>query len=862
MAFYSSNISSNSNSNSSNAHSGPQSHNGASPSSSSCVVEALRKQLDDKNEMLFDLQATLATIQAETYQEVQQVQQAASQSTRNLQEQLRRVQQEANVARSLSTQLQGKLAVQQQQQQQQQQQANPHSYQTHPTSSSIVTPTHLLADNSATAAAAVTTAEAPVPQSGMDTQHRHRQHQPSTGQRLALHLLQTMTSTAATTVAFAFSNKPDLDATLTRALTDSEHDSTNDRFRSAQQQQQQQQQQHHHVVLHQAAQQWMAQLGRAAAAASTDYPGDSTNTNLLTTQQQLVDRLVELIVTVGRGETTAAAAAGGQPLSFICSTTNTTNLALLQWLLQQLHDALVYSTTAQRVLWQGVVAVRSTIPTTTTTTTLTTTTTPFASENTARADTSHNNPPPRKRRRLCRLQLVRSVAPDAAQSSTTDFGVVADSLRNPLSAPAALAGGPTSYNATGSNHNKESNGTHAQLYVALAHNLGRYIRLDHAKSNDNTTTSATLAVSMQSMRIVHLLLQQQTATSTDTSSLTACSLTAWSKLLMDNNNNNSNNSNNNLVALWLAAATAVLDRPRPADSHSNSVRRLAERTFTTSESNATHGDDTSNTNNASQQQQSARIESLAALDDSVLLDWMTQALHLLNGFWKQTAAGSDNSSTFEWWESGHARALTAVVLDMLDRWVLLAAATAATDLQQQQQRQAATPFCWTCLTWLMGLLQDSAAGFLLLRTCMATTHSTVTAWHRAESAVGVVCRLLHATVVRQDSKDHLPTVSRAVNDQLSVTRDTSVRFLDGILKIVQEDRRALERQGVSLEATKVVGFWNVVSEYREMYTSAAALLLTVSDQSSCKVDCALTAMLRMQMEELVMDEEEQEELVQ
>jgi hypothetical protein len=72
----------------------------------------------------------------------------------------------------------------------------------------------------------------------------------------------------------------------------------------------------------------------------------------------------------------------------------------------------------------------------------------------------------------------------------------------------------------------------------------------------------------------------------------------------------------------------------------------------------------------------------------------------------------------------------------------------------------------------------------------------------------------------------------------------------------------LERQGVSLEATKVVGFWNVVSEYREMYTSAAALLLTVSDQSSCKVDCALTAMLRMQMEELVMDEEEQEELVQ
>jgi hypothetical protein len=44
-----------------------------------------------------------------------------------------------------------------------------------------------------------------------------------------------------------------------------------------------------------------------------------------------------------------------------------------------------------------------------------------------------------------------------------------------------------------------------------------------------------------------------------------------------------------------------------------------------------------------------------------------------------------------------------------------------------------------------------------------------------------------------------------------------------------------------------------------MYTSASALLLTVTDSSSsCKVDNDVTCLLRLQMEELVWDEEEQE----
>jgi hypothetical protein len=86
-------------------------------------LQALREQLARQEEECFDLHATVATIQAEATHQVQQVQETTTQTVRSLQEQLRRAQHEANLARSQrKSQSTGASAIAPQQHVQQQQQ--------------------------------------------------------------------------------------------------------------------------------------------------------------------------------------------------------------------------------------------------------------------------------------------------------------------------------------------------------------------------------------------------------------------------------------------------------------------------------------------------------------------------------------------------------------------------------------------------------------------------------------------------------------------------------------------------------------------------------------------------------------------
>jgi hypothetical protein len=243
------------------------------------------------------------------------------------------------------------------------------------------------------------------------------------------------------------------------------------------------------------------------------------------------------------------------------------------------------------------------------------------------------------------------------------------------------------------------------------------------------------------------------------------------------------------------------------------------------------------------EEDNTQIVDWQSLASAEILNWMAESLHLMNAFWKLADGGSFRVR--EWWETGRTRRLTAGVLDVLEGIVLVT------------EELHTSALSLDCIAWIQGLLIHPR-GVMMLRTCMATNKSTVTNWHRAVSAIAVMVRFLHCIVIRQHDADHLPRQSRATNDQLNPARDSIIRFLDGLLRIVQEDRRILEQKGKLKKATKVISFFNVLSEYREMYTSAAALLLTVTESSSCKVDDDVTSLLRLQIEELVWDEEEQE----
>ena len=74
----------------------------------SATENELREQLAAKEEELFDFQATLASIQAESQHRIHQVERQTQEQVRQLREQLRRVEQEANRSRSQAVQWQHK----------------------------------------------------------------------------------------------------------------------------------------------------------------------------------------------------------------------------------------------------------------------------------------------------------------------------------------------------------------------------------------------------------------------------------------------------------------------------------------------------------------------------------------------------------------------------------------------------------------------------------------------------------------------------------------------------------------------------------------------------------------------------------
>jgi hypothetical protein len=697
-------------------------------------VDALRRELAAKDEANFDLSATLAAVEAETSHRVQQVEKESGSAVKKLEEQLRRVQQEANMARSQAVLLQSKLRQQEQQFQQQALIQNQHK-------KPMVTPTNLPRDTriaTATATAPASSEATVHPPSAAVTVVTPQPPTPlpiSSGQRLAQHLLRTTAQ---------YSNCQENNAQLQHAQ-----------------------------------QQWVLLLSRVAtfdSAASTDL--------------QLATFCIEQCVQTGKQSPV-------DPL-------------LLHLQLTWLQDILSYSPDSCRALVDAIVA--------------STTTT---NQGTAMTDYRRSF----KRSRPSGIRVAGAVVQDDSLSS------IANALMNPLWTPS----GRTNTNVDDVHTvSQEFFPSHLQLVSKLAHNLASYI-LDPCSP----------AVSMLSMRILGLLLthvvpettntpsngsdyDDYNASNVDMNTDTDASpwLTWWKRLVATDENNK---KKKDILSLWEAAAAVILDRRLDVKI---STRRLPD-----ADMDPTEEPDPDDMTVTTEAEDNTQIIDWQSLESTDILDWMAESLHLMNTFWK--LADGRNFRGREWWETGRTRRLTAGVLDVLEGIVLVT------------EKLHTSALSLDCIVWIQGLLIHPR-GVMMLRTGMATNKSTVTNWHRAVSTIAVMVRFLHCIVIRQHDADHLPRQSRATNDQLNPARDSIIRFLDGLLRIVQEDRRILEQKGKLRKATKVVSFFNVLSEYREMYTSAAALLLTVTDSSSCNVDNDVTCLLRLQMEELVWDEEEQE----
>jgi hypothetical protein len=730
-------------------------HNNTSSLVDQQQVDALRRELAAKDEANFELSATLAAVEAETSHRVQQVENESGSAVKKLEEQLRRAQQEANLARSQAVQLQSKLKQQDQQFQQQVIIQNQHQ-------KPMVTPINLPRDTRI----ATAPAPAPAPASSEATVHQpsvavtavtpeSSKNLPiSSGQRLAQHLLRT-------TAQYS-----------TRTCQENNNNNNNNNNENSAQ-------------LQHAQQQWVLLLSRMATIDSDAC-----------TDLQLTTFCIEQCVQTGKQSPV-------DPL-------------LLHLQLTWLQDALSYSPDSCRALVDAIVTSAAT-----------------KDDDTVMTDYRKSF----KRSRPSGIRVAGSAVQDDSLSS------IANALMNPLWTPSGQSN--TNVDDVHTLVSQESFPSHLQLVSELAHNLAGYI-LDPCSHQ---------AVSISSMRILGLLLTHVVPETTNTSSsndsnnkeynasdvnmdkdMDSSSWVTWWKRLVARDDK----KKRNLLSLWEAAAAVILDRRRDVKK---STRRLPDADMDPTSGEPDPDDMTIDTEVEPEVEDKTQSVDWQSLESAEILNWMAESLHLMNTFWK--LADGSNFRGREWWETGRTRRLTAGVLDIVEGIVLVI------------EKLHTSALSLDCIAWLQGLLIHPR-GVMMLRTGMATNKSTVTNWHRAVSAIAVMVRFLHCIVIRQHDADHLPRQSRATNDQLNPARDSIIRFLDGLLRIVQEDRRILEQKGKLKKATKVVSFFNVLSEYREMYTSAAALLLTVTDSSSCKVDNDVTCLLRLQMEELVWDEEEQE----
>lgn len=224
--------------------------------------------------------------------------------------------------------------------------------------------------------------------------------------------------------------------------------------------------------------------------------------------------------------------------------------------------------------------------------------------------------------------------------------------------------------------------------------------------------------------------------------------------------------------------------------------------------------------------------------------WLSVCLATLVEFWN---GSRKDASHYRVWTQTEPpgptiREVMVTVLDLMDRVILQDSALYTSDL------------ALSCVSWLQAMQQTNSVHWLLSQ--MPTSQSTPETWHRACSGVGVMVKFSHAVVIHQE----IDTERGANPNDWNVIRDQSIRFIQGILRMIQCQRRDWERQPVQ-QQKKPPSFSSLVTfEYPELYTSIATALLFVDAKATGQiVSSDVQSMLQQQLEEIKMDQQERDD---
>lgn len=294
-----------------------------------------------------------------------------------------------------------------------------------------------------------------------------------------------------------------------------------------------------------------------------------------------------------------------------------------------------------------------------------------------------------------------------------------------------------------------------------------------------------------------------------------------------------------------------------------------------------------------------------------ILSWMSSTLHFLIDI---ARIGSKQTSSSSIAVDRHAVALglnsqqSLIQHDNLSEWRCVTLHGLVVDILEQiiipNDHLHMHPLAYSCISWLQTAIPYNYSSLssmnellVLLRMKQATSKSSSELWRYGATAIDVSIQFLHIIVVRQLLKDHEPdSLEYEVGLQLCTIRDQIIRFLHNVLLRVQDERKQWEKEEPNnLQCTNVEGsghvktndsslkgkkevvtFLSLISEYKELYTSAVASLLYNSINTNPTTDASDTAsrssknelqigvtvhpdirlMLQIQMDELELDRQD------
>jgi hypothetical protein len=262
-------------------------------------------------------------------------------------------------------------------------------------------------------------------------------------------------------------------------------------------------------------------------------------------------------------------------------------------------------------------------------------------------------------------------------------------------------------------------------------------------------------------------------------------------------------------------------------------------------------------------------------NELILMDWMAAVVHMPRHVW--TTTQSLQQRYHVWMTSHRARFVVATLLDLI-QIVLIP--------EGKWHTHSSTKECALFLSMFLLARNIPGVSLLLSTQMVALMTAPLSTPAFSYSAVGVLAKLLSTVVQRQYTEcetDGTKTAqpgqeaakSESLLHRLNSLLDEIIRFFDGSLRLTHFKLRLQQPQqredlndspATSFQANpqkRSASFWIQMWEHQNLYMSAVALMLSFPDENNDNshnqrhaVPASIKTMLRVQLEELELDEEE------